>query len=46
MQPHPLLSWQWLQGGAVTNSAASTGFVLMHDPGTVELLLGALVLLP
>ena len=39
MQPHPLLGWQCLQGGDVTNSATSTGFPLMHDPHTPQLLL-------
>lgn len=34
-QPHPLLSRWCLQGGDVTNSAASTGFALMHDPCAV-----------
>lgn len=31
-QPHPLLSRRCLQGGDVTNSAASTGVALMRDP--------------
>lgn len=34
-QHHPLLSRRCLQGGDVTNSAASTGFALMCDPCAV-----------